>query len=133
MAEQAEIRRRSSRRKEGGRLIPRSFSKEGLWRFDQDRRRGLFDLIGVEPDGIQASLIDQAIDGEWEWLRLKKQAEGQAWQRQLQTLRVAAEFKRQWLLATRDLIRTIRKPGPPEEPPPSKLPDIEDVLAEVGR
>ena len=104
MSKQAEISRRSSRRQEmGGRLIPRSFSKQAWHRFDQDRRRRYLERLGGLPSDAQAARIDTLV--RLEWSALRAEAAGT-----LQGDREAREHRRLLDRLLGDLERSLAKP-----------------------
>jgi hypothetical protein len=111
MTEQAGILRRSSRRQEIGRLMPRAFTKTCFWRFGQDRRRGYIRRLGAPPDERQALLITQMVEAEWNKLRLEHEAKSATGKAGLERMRLSAEWSRQLLLLDRDLARATPRPS----------------------
>jgi hypothetical protein len=105
-------------RRELGRSNPRSFSQHSWWRFRQHRRGILIRRIGGEPDERQAGLIEAMVTAEWHALRLEAQARGEAGKAVLETLRLAAEYRRQLLLADRDLAAATRQAQAAAQPAP---------------
>jgi hypothetical protein len=94
----------------GGRLIPRSFSKQAWHRFDQDRRRLYLDDLGGLPSHSQACRIDALI--RLEWLANKYEAQGT-----LQADREAREHRRLLERLRADWERSLAKPPAVEATP----------------
>ena len=106
MTEEVGISRRSSRRQEmGGRLIPRSFSKQAWHRFDQDRRRRYLERLGGLPSDVQAARIDTLV--RLEWSALRAEAEGT-----LRADREAREHRRLLDKLLGDFERSLEKRKP---------------------
>jgi hypothetical protein len=58
------------------------------------------------------------IGAEWSMLEAERTARALSGRAKIEALRLAAEYRRQWLLANRDLDRTIPKPPPAGKPKP---------------
>ena len=87
----------------------------------QERRALLVERVGGKPDERQAALIEEMINTEWQALRLEAQALSEAGKVMLLTMKLAAEYRRLYRLADRDLDRNPARPPLPSDtdPPPT--------------
>lgn len=125
------LSRAVSRRNPLGRYTPRTFTPHSRWKFNRDRRTDKLRRVGGDPDERQAAVIQIAMDAEWSMLECKATARTLSGSQKIEALRLAAEYQRQWLLAERDLDRTIPRPKPAAAAEPLKPPPIADIIADA--
>jgi hypothetical protein len=77
-------------------------------------------------------LIQTLIDVEWHALRLEAQAKSESGRTALDLLRLSAEYRRQFLLADRDLDRAIPRLEAVPQQPPSLNEHLARIVAERG-
>ena len=96
-----------------GRLTPRSVSDDARLRFEKERRNGYLRRIGGgPPDERQSFLIDQMMLSEWRAFELEERAKRSRSSRAAASMwRQAAEYRRQLLLADRELARATPRQG----------------------
>jgi len=114
-------RRYSTNSQELDRSLPRSFSQHARYRFTRQRRRAyLSELVGP-PDRRQVGLIDVLISAEWDWLRFEAEANTADGRTADEKRRMAAECRRQFLLAGREFGRLKPKERASAEEKPDPL------------
>jgi hypothetical protein len=127
MSKQRETSQILTHRREVGRSTPRRFSRTAWWRFRQDRREGLIRRIGGQPDECQAGLIEALITAEWQALELEAEARNETGKLRYAKIRLAAEHRRLWQLADRELSRVT-----PKRVPRSASPGLDQILQDIG-
>jgi hypothetical protein len=120
-------RRYSTNSQELNRSVPRSFSRHALYRFTRERRRAYLSDLGGPPDRRQAGLIDILISAEWDWLRFDAEANHAEGRQADEKRRMAAECRRQYLLAGRELDRVT-----PKKAAASASPSLDEILRDIG-
>jgi hypothetical protein len=93
-----------------GRSTPHTFDKHAKSRFGKQRRASYLRRVGGEPDDRQAFLIDAMLHAEWTALQLEAKAQNEEGKTAFLLLQQAAEYRRQLLLADRELARATKRP-----------------------
>jgi len=100
------------------RSVPRSSSQFAWYRFARERRRAYLSELPGPPGRRQAGLIDVLISAEWDWRRFEAEAKASEGRTVDDKRRMAAECRRQFLLAGKEFAKTIQnKPVPSKEKP----------------
>jgi hypothetical protein len=111
------------------RYQPQAFGAAERVRFESDRLAHFIERLGGEPDSRQAALIDEMIGHEWQARRLEAQALNEIGSAAHATMRLAADYRRLYRLADRDLDRAPRKQPPHPTAHPVEAPSLAEHLA----